>query len=83
MRPLKRAHPSAIQLGRWFYFFKHSDMKALRSSPFLPAASALQVFILFCCFSCLLALRQSFMKALRSSPFLPSASLLQMAILLC
>ena len=24
-------------------------MKALRSSPFLPVASVLQVFILFCC----------------------------------
>ncbi len=60
-------------------------MKALRSSPFLPVslASALQVFILFCWVSFLLALRQSFMKALRSSPFLPSASLLQVAILLC
>ena len=82
--------PRPIALGvdsyknsRSAHFFKHSDMKALRSSPFLPAASALHVFILFCCFSCLLALRQSFMKALRSSPFLPSASLLQVAILLC
>ena len=64
-------------------------MKALRSSPFLPAASALQVFILFCCVAwgaaaaSGLALRQFFMKSLRSSPFLPSASLLQVAILLC
>ena len=73
----------ACKSSRSDHFFKHSDMKALRSSPFLPAASALHVFILFCCFSCLLALRQSFMKALRSSPFLPSASLLQVAILLC
>ncbi|MDB5939605.1 MAG: hypothetical protein JWP77_1969 [Polaromonas sp.] len=61
-------------------------MKALRSSPVLPLASALQVFILLCwAVPCAtgLALRHSFMKALRSSPFLPVASWLQVAILLC
>jgi hypothetical protein len=31
------------------YFFRHSLMKALRSSPFLPVASLLQTFIFSCC----------------------------------
>lgn len=63
-------------------------MKVLRSSPFLPAASTLQVFILFCWLlgadaASFLVLRHSFMKALRSSPFFPVASVLQVPILVC
>src|SRR5512133_3022441 len=58
-------------------------MNFLRSSPFLPAASLLQVVIFDCCVVSFLALRHSFMKALRSSPFLSLASALQVAILVC
>src|SRR5690349_21874849 len=64
------------------YLLRHSFMKALRSSPFLPVASWLQVFILSCWVAGF-ADRQVFMNALRSSPFLSPASLLQVAILLC
>ena len=74
--------------GRDAYLLKHSFMKLLRSSPFLPLASTLQAFIFPCWVVSMatvvfLALRHSFMKALRSSPFLPVASLLQVVILLC
>ncbi len=57
-------------------------MKSLRSSPVLPLASALQVFIFSCCVG-FLAERHFFMNALRSSPFISPASLLQVVILLC
>ena len=81
----RQARPAGVWCGRCPYFLRHSLMKALRSSPFLPAASALQVFILLCwvCAASGLLLRQFFMKALRSSPFMPVASLLQVAILVC
>src|ERR1035441_5547473 len=64
-------------------------MKALRSSPFLPVASALHFFIFSCCVIGVAgaaappAERQAFMNALRSSPFLPTACLLQSPILVC
>jgi protein gp37 len=69
-------------------FLRHALMKVLRSSPFLPLASALQVFILSCCAFCAsltfgLPLRHALMNSLRSSPFLPLASLLQALILFC
>src|SRR5664279_2743257 len=64
-------------------------MKALRSSPFLPVASALHFFIFSCCVIGAAAAvavppdRQLFMKALRASPFLSPASLLQSPIFDC
>jgi hypothetical protein len=63
-------------------FFRHSLMKALRSSPFLPVASALQLFMRSC-WRFLPSDRQDFMNSLRSSPFLPVASVLQVPINCC
>src|SRR3978361_490989 len=69
------------------FFDRHCFMKALRSSPFLPVASALHVFIFSCCVGAAAAAglldRHSFMKALRSSPFFSVASLLHELILFC
>ena len=66
-------------------FFRHSPIKALRSSPLRVEASLEQTFRRACCTSPLsfLALRQVFMKSLRSPPVLPVASLLHIAILFC
>jgi hypothetical protein len=52
-RIMPKENPARIN-GRGFcactvYFFRQSLMKALRSSPFLPAASLLQTFIFSCC----------------------------------
>src|ERR1700677_525379 len=61
-------------------------MKALRSSPFLPAACTLQAFILSCWdmgAAAGFADRHDFMKALRSSPFLSPACWLQTVIFDC
>src|SRR2546427_542818 len=72
---------SAAQ-GELQSFFKHSLMNALRSSPFLPVASTLQVFMRSC-WRFLPSDRQDFMNSLRSSPFLPVASVLQVPISFC
>jgi hypothetical protein len=72
-----------------YFPLRHSFMKVLRSSPFLPVASPLHFFIFSCCVSLgasaagAAALRHCFMNALRSSPFLPTASALQVFILFC
>jgi len=69
-------------VGAHIYFFRHSDMNFLRSSPVLPFASALQDFMTSC-WRFLPSAKQVFMNALRSSPFLPVAPLLQLAISAC
>src|SRR5450830_1736338 len=83
----RRTRPLTLQNA--YFALRQVFMKALRSSPFLPAASALQVFIFSCWVTGAaaaasgLSLRQLFMKALRSSPFLPAASALQVFIFSC
>src|SRR6185295_16074748 len=71
--------------------FRHFDMKALRSSPFIffDDACLLQSVVRACCFFCAglgpSSFRHSLMNFLRSSPFifLPDASLLQSFIRAC
>ena len=71
------------------YFFRQADINFLRSAPFMPFASALQVFIFSCWGVSTFATgagfadRHSFMNDFRSSPFLSVASLLHVVILDC